>query len=231
MRRIITLVSLLASLLLLLTACGNPVAVKLHENGSGFNATVTGKTKKKRVYWQVGDQTHSVKVTDGTFKVDIPYKAKEYRVTFADNEQLNNPTYLQGPAATPITHWSTFIARYNPLARQKKLGVFDAKSIEGIRSDQVDDQNVISINASDDQILGISIKSLEAQNNQVFKNYLKAFSTGLGTNNNQITTLVKQSFKQPNKLLQLTTKRIRYSIITTTDQKHKMTQLAITHAE
>ena len=40
MRRI-TLVSLLASLLLLLTACGNPVAVKLHENGSGFNATVT----------------------------------------------------------------------------------------------------------------------------------------------------------------------------------------------
>ncbi|MCP8851178.1 hypothetical protein [Latilactobacillus sakei] len=230
MRRI-TLVSLLASLLLLLTACGNPVAVKLHENGSGFNATVTGKTKQKWVYWQIGDQTHSVKVTDGTFEVDIPYKAKEYRVTFADNEQLNNPTYLQGPAATPITKWSTFIARYNPLARQKNLGVFDAKAIEGIRSDQIDDHNVISINASDGQILGISVKSLDAKNNLVFKNYLESFTASLGTDNKQVTTLVKQSFNRPNKLLQLTTKKIRYSIITTTNQKHKMTQLAITHVE
>lgn len=230
MRRI-KLLSLLMSLLLLLTACGNPVAVKLHENGSGFNATVTGKTKKKRVYWQIGDQTHSVKVTDGTFEVDIPYKAKEYRVTFADNEQLNNPTYLQGPAATPITKWSTFIARYNPLARQKNLGVFDAKSIEGIRSDQIDDHNVISINASDGEILGISVKTLDAKNNRVFKNYLESFTASLGTNNKQVTALVKQSFDRPNNLLQLTTKKIRYSIITTTNQKHKMTQLAITHAE
>ncbi|MGO3388706.1 hypothetical protein ACYUMT_06835 [Latilactobacillus sakei] len=230
MRRI-KLLSLLMSLLLLLTACGNPVAVKLHENGSGFNATVTGKTKKKRVYWQIGDQTHSVKVTDDTFEVDIPYKAKEYRVTFADNEQLNNPTYLQGPAATPITKWSTFIARYNPLAHQKNLGVFDAKSIEGIRSDQVDDHNVISINASSGEILGISVKSLDAKNNLMFKNYLTAFTTSIGSPKEQIKKLVNQSFNQPNKLLQLTTKNIRYSIITTTNQKHKMTQLAITHAE
>ena len=170
-------------------------------------------------------------MTDGTFEVDIPYKAKEYRVTFADNEQLNNPTYLQGPAATPITKWSTFIARYNPLARQKNLGVFDAKAIEGIRSDQIDDHNVISINASDGQILGISVKSLDAKNNLVFKNYLESFTASLGTDNKQVTTLVKQSFNRPNKLLQLTTKKIRYSIITTTNQKHKMTQLAITHVE
>ncbi|USG02637.1 hypothetical protein [Latilactobacillus sakei] len=106
-----------------------------------------------------------------------------------------------------------------------------AKSIEGIRSDQVDDHNVISINASSGEILGISVKSLDAKNNLMFKNYLTAFTTSIGSSEEQIKKLVNQSFNQPNKLLQLTTKNIRYSIITTTNQKHKMTQLAITHAE
>ncbi|KRM22407.1 hypothetical protein FC90_GL001009 [Latilactobacillus graminis DSM 20719] len=219
---------MILGLTLLLSACGNPVKAKLHTTNNGFNAQIIGKTKQKKVYWQIGDTVHATKTTDGKFTFEVPYKAKQYRVTLADNKQLNKPTYVEGPTAKSIIHWSDFIQLYNPIARQKGLGVFEATTLEGIRTDQIDRNTMIAMNVSDSKILGISIKALAADKNQTFKNYCFAFITSIGTKPARITTLVDRSLKQPGSLIQLTDHQVRYTVMTTKHNKHQITQLSIT---
>ncbi|SPC37716.1 hypothetical protein [Latilactobacillus fuchuensis] len=73
MRRLSTILMCFATFLLL-TACGKSVSAKLQPNNGGFNAVVTGKSKAKKVYWQVDDTIHSVKTTNETFTIKVPYQ-------------------------------------------------------------------------------------------------------------------------------------------------------------
>ncbi|ASN62145.1 hypothetical protein [Latilactobacillus curvatus] len=225
----VKLLFMILGLTFILTACGNPVKAKLHETNSGFNAQITGKTKHKKVYWQIGDTIHTTKTTDDAFAFEVPYKAKQYRITLADNEEMRNPTYVEGPVAKEIVQWPNFIQIYNPIAQQKELGVFEANPLEGIRTDQVDSNNVIAMNVSDSKVLGISIKALNAGKNLTFKNYVLAFSTSIGTKPTQITELVDRSLKKSGSLMQLTDREVRYTVMTTNNNKQQVTQLSINH--
>lgn len=105
--RHVKLLFMILGLTFILTACGNPVKAKLHETNSGFNAQITGKTKHKKVYWQIGDTIHTTKTTDDAFAFEVPYKAKQYRITLADNEEMRNPTYVEGPVAKKLCNGRT----------------------------------------------------------------------------------------------------------------------------
>lgn len=142
---------------------------------------------------------------------------------------MRNPTYVEGPVAKEIVQWPNFIQIYNPIAQQKGLGVFEANPLEGIRTDQVDSNNVIAMNVSDSKVLGISIKALNAGKNLTFKNYVLAFSTSIGTKPTQITELVDRSLKKSGSLMQLTDREVRYTVMTTNNNKQQVTQLSINH--
>lgn len=230
MRRVSCLLMTLATLLLL-TACGQSVTAKLHTNQSGFNAVVTGKTQAKKIYWQVDDTIHSKTTTDGTFKIEVPYRTKAYRVTLADNQQLTNPTYLDGAKTTPMISWFNFIAKYNPLANQQGIGIFDATPFDGIHTDQVDEQTAIAMNVNNSQIIGISIKALSPSKNVTFNKYLTAFTTSLGTNPTTVAALVEKSLKAPNQLTQMTSQHIIYTVVTSTVQKQTLTQISMSYAK
>ncbi|WP_208422553.1 hypothetical protein [Latilactobacillus fragifolii] len=227
--RHVKLLCMLLGLTFILTACGNSVKAKLHETNSGFNAQITGKTNHKKVYWQIGDTIHTTKTTDDAFTFEVPYKAKQYRITLADNEEMRHPTYVEGPVAKEIVQWPNFIQLYNPIAQQKGLGVFEANPLDGIRTDQVDSKNVIAMNVSDSKVLGISIKGLNVRKNLTFKNYVFAFSTSVGTKPAKITELVNRSLKKPGSPMQLTEREVRYTVMTTTNNKQQVTQLSMNH--
>ncbi|MCP8858414.1 hypothetical protein [Latilactobacillus fuchuensis] len=230
MRRLSTILMCFATFLLL-TACGKSVSAKLQPNNGDFNAVVTGKSKAKKVYWQVDDTIHSVKTTNETFTIKVPYQVKANRMTLSDQADLTNPTYLDGPKTTSLISWFNFIAQYNPLAQKQGIGVFDTTPVIGIRTDQVDEQTAIAMNVSDSQILGISIKALDATKNPLFKKYLTTFTTSLGTNTDTIDKLVTQAIKNPNQLKKTTNHGVLYTAITMTGQKQSITQVSMSHAQ
>ncbi|MCP8849129.1 hypothetical protein LOX61_01255 [Latilactobacillus curvatus] len=85
------------------------------------------------------------------------------------------------------------------------------------------------MNVSDSKVLGISIKALNAGKNLTFKNYVLAFSTSIGTKPTQITELVDRSLKKSGSLMQLTDREVRYTVMTTNNNKQQVTQLSINH--